>query len=388
MTASLSVPAVRPDDVDEKALLAELKAWVEIESHTPDAAGVNAVADRAEAFARDAGFKVERLAGKPGYGDVLIVRSGEPGTGEGEKGLLLLAHLDTVHAKGTLGGKLPWREEGEKIYGPGIYDMKSGALMTLAALKLAVAAGNGPKLPVTILFAPDEETGSFSCRDVIEAEGRKARHALVVEPARDGGGIVVARKGVALYDIGVFGKAAHAGTHPQNGVSAIREAARIVLKLEALNDPERGITVTVGQIAGGAGRNIIPAECHLKVDVRLPDDRAQREVLAFIEGLKPEDERIGLEISGGMNRPAFPRSPAGDALFSHARKVAEPLGIDLVGVSTGGGSDGNFTAALGVATLDGLGADGAGAHTHEEHILRDSLKPRTALLANLMLTLE
>lgn len=386
MNASNSPLAIGPDDVDEIALLTELRAWVDIESHTPDVAGVNAMMDRAESHAKACGFSTERLPGKPGYGDVLIARSGD--ANEREKGLLILAHLDTVHARGTLATKLPWREEAGRIYGPGIYDMKSGALMTLEALKLALATGNGLKLPVTILFAPDEETGSVSSRDVIEAEGRKARYTLVVEPARDGGKIVVARKGVAIFDIGIFGKASHAGTHPQNGVSAIREAAKIVLKLEALNDFERGITVTVGQIEGGAGRNIIPAECHLKVDVRLPDAKAQSEVLAFINGLKPDDERISLEIAGGMNRPAFPRSAAGDTLFAHARDVAKSLDIDLIGVTTGGGSDGNFTAALGVATLDGLGADGAGAHTHEEYILKDSVKPRTALLANLILTLE
>ncbi|MCX8998258.1 M20 family metallopeptidase [Rhizobiaceae bacterium BDR2-2] len=388
----MSIPsfplAISPDDIDETALLAELKAWVEIESHTPDVAGVSAMMDRAEAYAKACGFHIERLPGKPGFGDVLIVRSGEPRETEAEKGVLVLAHLDTVHARGTLAGKLPYREEGNRIYGPGIYDMKSGALMTLAALKLAVASGNGPKRPVTILFAPDEETGSVSCRAIIEAEGRKARSVLVVEPARDGGRIVVARKGVAIYDIGIYGKPSHAGTHPQNGVSAIREAAKIILKLEALNDFERGVTVTVGQIEGGAGRNIIPAECHLKVDVRLPDAEAERDVLAFIDGLKPEDARIRLRISGGMNRPAFPRSAGGDALFAQARAVAKPLGIELEGMATGGGSDGNFTAAMGVATLDGLGADGAGAHTHEEYILKDSVRPRTALLANLILTLD
>lgn len=388
MISSSSMPEVQSGQIDDTAFLAELEAWVNIESHTPDVEGVNAMADRVSVYAKSLGFSVERQAGKPGYGDILIVRSGLASPPDVQKGLLILAHLDTVHAKGTLAGKFAWREEGNLIYGPGIYDMKSGALMTLVALKHATTIGNGPKLPVTILFGPDEETGSVSSRSIIEAEGRKARYVLVVEPARDGGKIVVARKGVAIYDIGVFGKASHAGTHPQNGVSAIREAARIVLKLEALNDLERGITVTVGQIEGGAGRNIIPAECHLKVDVRLPDAAVQAEVLAFIEGLKPEDERTRLRISGGMNRPAFPRSAVGDALFAHAAAVAKPLGIDLVGVETGGGSDGNFTAAMGIATLDGLGADGAGAHTHEEYILKDSIQPRTALLANLILTLE
>ena len=358
VTAASFPLAIGPDAIDVTALIAELKAWVGIESHSQDVEGVNAMMDRAEARAQVAGFAVERLPGRPGFGDILLARSGATP----EKGILILAHLDTVHAKGTLAGKLPLREEGGRIYGPCIYDMKSGALMALEALRLAAGTGNGPKLPVTILFAPDEETGSFGSRDMIEAEARNAHYVLVVEPARDGGKIVVARKGTAIYDIDIFGRASHAGTHPQLGVSAIREAARIVLKLEALTDFERGVTVTVGQIEGGAGRNIIPAECRLKVDARLPDAESEKEVIAFIESLKPEDEHVRLVISGGMNRPAFTRSVAGDALFARAAALAKPLGIDLVGVATGGGSDGNFTAALGVATLDGLGADGAGVY--------------------------
>lgn len=379
--------AITETDIDLQALLDELRTWVELETHTPDADAVNALADRVEVLAKAAGLFIERVPGTLGLGDTLTVHSSRGGP-DAEKGILLLAHLDTVHAKGTLARQLPWREEGDRIYGPGIYDMKSGALMALEALRLALAQGNGPKLPVSIMFVPDEETGSKSSRALIEEAGRRALYALVVEPARDGGKIVVARKGVAMYDVTIKGRASHAGTRPQDGRSAIREAAKIILALEGMNDVARGITVTVGTITGGTGHNTVPAECRMQVDVRLPDQAAAAEVLGAIEGLKPSDPDIGITITGGLNRPPFDQSQAGRSLFAKAQALAEPLGIALEGVATGGGSDGNFTAALGVATLDGLGADGAGAHTFDEYIFRSSVAPRTALLANLFLTLD
>jgi len=383
---SLPLP-VLSSDVDEEHLITELKRWVSIETHTPDGTAVNRLADHVEASAKTAGLQTQRVVGTNGFGDTLTVRHGGNGSAS-EKGILVLAHLDTVHAAGTIEGRLPCREDGNRIYGPGVYDMKSGALMALEALKLATSCGNGPKLPVSIMFVPDEEMGSKTSRGHIEDAALNARYALVVEPAREGGKIVVARKGVAMYDIVVRGRAAHAGSRPQDGRSAIREAARIVLELEALNDPERGVTVTVGMLQGGTGRNTIPAECTLFVDARVPDVSVGEEVLGRIERIKASGPDLSVTVSGGLNRPAFAQSEAGKSLFAHAAALAAPLGIALEGMSTGGGSDGNFTAALGVATLDGLGADGAGAHTFDEHIFRDSVAPRTALLANLMLTLD
>jgi glutamate carboxypeptidase len=374
-------------DIDDARLLAELRQWVDIETHTPDGGAVNRLVDRVQNLAGRFGLKTARIAGTLGFGDILIVNSGHPHV-DTEKGILVLAHLDTVHTAGTISNQLPWREDGNRIYGPGIYDMKSGALMALDALRLALGRGNGPKLPVTIIYVPDEEMGSRSSRALIERYSANARYALVVEPARDGGKIVVARKGVGMYDIKVRGRASHAGTHPHIGRSAIREAAKIVLALEALNDPARGITVTVGTIHGGTGRNTIPAECNMLVDVRLPDSTAAEEILCAIESMRSTDPDISLEISGALNRPPFSQSQAAKSLFAHASGLAATLDIVLVGVSTGGGSDGNFSAALDVPTLDGLGADGAGAHTFDEHILRDSIAPRTALLANLILTLD
>ncbi|WP_454854830.1 M20 family metallopeptidase [Rhizobium binxianense] len=372
-------------DIDEAMLLSELKQWVEIETPTRDADAVNRLADRVEAMAKEAGLVTERTAGTLGFGDILAVRSPRA-AGSNEKGVLILAHLDTVHATGTIKKDLPLRQEGDRLYGPGVYDMKSGALMALEAMKIAV--NRGGHLPVDLLFIPDEEMGSASSRGLIEAHAHHAAYALVVEPARDGGKIVIARKGVAMYDILVRGRASHAGTRPQDGRSAIRAAARLVLELEAMNDAERGITVTVGTIHGGTGRNTVPGECRLQVDLRLPDGETATEILKKVESLASVDPDITIGIEGGLSRPPFAQSEEGRRLFDHTAKLAAELGITLEGVSTGGGSDGNFTAALAVPTLDGLGADGAGAHTFDEYVFVSSIAPRTALLANLMLTLS
>ncbi|UIY28206.1 M20/M25/M40 family metallo-hydrolase [Neorhizobium galegae] len=190
--------------------------------------------------------------------------------------------------------------------------MKSGALMALEAMKLAVR--HGSRMPIDLIFVPDEEMGSLSSRAFMEEAAKNAGYALVVEPARDGGKIVVARKGVAMYDVTVRGHASHAGTRPQDGRSAIRAAARLVLELEALNDTERGVTVTVGTIQGGTGRNTVPAECRLQVDVRVPDDVIASEITGKIEAMKPVDPDITFEIDGQMNRPPFAQTEEGRRL--------------------------------------------------------------------------
>lgn len=375
---------IQTDDVDLAALLGELRLWVEMETPSHDAVAVNLLADRIGVIAVQAGFAVERRPGTMGFGDILAIRSPRS-EGSNAGSILILAHIDTVHAAGTLAEKLPLRGDGDKLYGPGIYDMKASVLMALEAMKLAARATQAH--PVDLLIVPDEEVGSKSSRPVIEEFARQAAYALVVEPARDGGKIVTARKGVGMCDIVVRGRAAHAGVRPADGRSAIRAASRLVLDLEALNDAVRGITVTVGTIQGGTGRNTVPAECHLQVDLRLPDIEAAEEILAAIDAMVPQDPDIAFEIDAFLNRPPFVQSAESRALFDDAAQIAAALGIRLEGMKTGGGSDGNFTAALGVPTLDGLGADGGGAHTFDEHILVSSLAPRTALLANLIATL-
>lgn len=377
--------SITTNDIDLPALIEELRLWVEMETPSSDAAAVNRLADRIETLARDARFSVERREGTLGFGDILVVGTPRP-EGYNGRSILVLAHIDTVHATGTIHDKLPLRRDGDRFYGPGIYDMKAGALMAFEAMKLATKRGH--ILPVDLLIVPDEEVGSKSSRPMIEELARNAAYALVVEPARDGGKIVTARKGVAMFDVTIRGRAAHTGVRPLDGRSAIRAAARLVLELEALNDPARGITVTIGTIQGGTGRNTIPAECRLQLDLRLPDTPTAVEIMNRIRAMTPVDPDITFEISGDLNRPPFAQSEAGARLFDEAAKIAAELGLMLEGMATGGGSDGNFTAALGVPTLDGLGADGAGAHTFDEHILVSSLAPRTALLANLISSLD
>ncbi|PTE21830.1 hippurate hydrolase [Cereibacter changlensis JA139] len=371
---------IRPEDIDLPAFLEELRAWVSLESPTADPAAVNAMADRAAAHATALGLSVTRHPTDDATGDLLIARHGPEDRADE---ILILTHLDTVHAKGALAGPLPWRQEGDKLFGPGVYDMKSGALMALEALALA-----GDRTVATVLFIPDEETGTYAGRLAVEAAARKARAVLVMEPARDGGKIVTGRRGSAIYRIEVHGRAAHSGTRPQDGRSAIRAAARLILTLEAMNDPARGIGVNVGVIQGGTTRNTIPALCVLDIDVRLPDRQAQEEVTAAIEALTPVDPDIRFEITGGVSRPAFSAEPGTLALLETARPIAEAMGYPLVPMTSGGGSDGNFTAALGLPTLDGLGPDGADAHTFNEHLLVPSIAPRLAMLANLLITLH
>lgn len=372
-------------DIDVDRLLKELAVWVGMETPSGDATAINRLADRLGELGRKAGFVIERTPSALGFGDIVAIRTPRP-EGDNSKSVLILAHIDTVHAAGSINDKLPLRKEGDRFFGPGIYDMKAGVLMALEAMQLV--AKKGHNLPIDLLVVPDEEIGSKSSRPMIEEFASNAAFALVVEPARDGGKIVTARKGVGMFDIVVRGRASHAGVRPLDGRSAIREAARLVLELEALNDPIRGITVTTGTIHGGTGRNTIPAECRLQLDLRLPDEETAAEVMDKVRRIVPANPDITFEITGGLNRPPFAQSDEGRRLFDRAAKIAGELGIVLEGMATGGGSDGNFTAAHGVPTLDGLGADGAGAHTFEEHILISSLAPRTALLANLIWSLD
>jgi len=380
-----SVPlSIRAEAVDVPALLAELEAWVRIESPSSETEAVNRMGDRIAAHCARLGLACSRLPGLQGRGDMLVAHHGPAATPEAP-GVLVLAHHDTVHPLGTLSGPLPWSVEGDIIRGPGVYDMKAGALMALEALRLARAHAGADLGPVTIVFVPDEELGSRSARARIETLAAAARIALVVEPAREGGRIVIARKGTANYDITLDGRASHAGTRPQDGRSAITAAAHMILELEALADHAKGTTVSVGMIQGGTSRNTIPAQCRLSVAIRLPTEAEADRVTAAMAALRPRTPDIEVRIAGGISRPAFSQSPASARLFDHAARHARDLGFTLDGMYTGGGSDGNFTAGLGIPTLDGLGADGAGAHTLEEHVFLSSIAPRTALLARLMI---
>jgi len=366
-------------------MISGIKRWVETESPTRDKAAVNRMIDVVQADVAGLPVAVERVPGRDGFADNLIVRNQAPGN---SAGILIMSHIDTVHPIGTLAGPLPFRRDGDKLYGPGLFDMKGGAYLALEAFRHVAFAGSA-KLPVTFLFTADEEVGSPTSRHLIESEAKKARYVLVTEPCRDGGKIVTSRKGVGRFEVKATGVPAHAGARHADGRSAIREMARQVLAIEDMTDYARGVTTTVGMIQGGTAPNVIPQHCHISVDLRVRDIAAGAEFEAKILGLAPVDDRIQLEVTGGMNRPPFEMTAAIDELFRHAQAVAKSIGFDLQHTDmTGGGSDGNFTAALGVPTLDGLGIDGDGAHTEWEHGLISSIEPRTLLMRGLLETLQ
>ncbi len=373
-------------ELTSEALLAAVRRWVEIESPTQDAGAVNRVADLAEAQLRHLGASVERVPGVDGFADILIGRI--PGETNAD-GILLLGHMDTVHPVGTLAGPLPFRVEGDRAYGPGIYDMKGGNVMALQALAHLRANGARPRLPVTVMFIPDEEMGSPTSRARIEAEAAKHRLALVVEPSGDGGRITVARHGIARYHLKTTGRPAHAGAYHRKGRSAIREMAHQVTAIEAMTDYERNITLNVGTISGGTHENLVPIECRACVYVMVATVDNEAEVRARLSALTPVDPDVRLEVTPGLFRPPYAKSPEIQSLYDQACALAREIGFEIPGERVaGGGSDGNFTGSLGVPTLDGLGVVGDGPHTHEEHLLVSCLVPRTKLLARLFETLE
>jgi glutamate carboxypeptidase len=327
---------------------------------------------------------VERIPGRSGLADTLRVRTADAADGPG---ILVMSHVDTVHPIGTLAHALPFRRDGDRLYGPGLYDMKGGAYLAYDAFRTVVAAG-AQRLPIVYLFTPDEEVGSPTTRELIEEEGRRARYVLVTEPARDGGKCVTARKGVGRFEVTTTGVPAHSGGSHQRGHSAIKEMARQVLAIEGMTDYSRGITTTVGMISGGTAPNVIPQHCAITVDLRVRDDAAGRELTEKIHGLNAHDPDVKLLVTGDMNRPPFEKTPGIEKLFRHAQGLARDIGFNLVDTAmTGGGSDGNFTAAVGAPTLDGLGIDGDGAHTEWEYGLVSSIEPRTLLMRRLLETL-
>jgi glutamate carboxypeptidase len=283
--------------------------------------------------------------------------------------------------------RLPFKVEGDSAFGPGIYDMKGGAYLAYAAFRQICADPDKPRLGITHLFVSDEEIGSPTSRSLIEAEGHRAKYVLVTEPAREGGKVVTGRKGVARFEVFVKGVPAHAGSKPEDGRSAIRELGHIIGTLEAMNDLKRGVTVNVGVVRGGTKPNVIAEEAYAEVDMRVPTIADADELVPKILNLKPKTEGVSVRVTGELNRPPYEKNNAGAALYEHAKSVAAEIGFDLIDMRTGGGSDGNFTAPF-TATLDGLGVDGKGAHTHYEQLYVSSIVPRTTLLYRLFQTLK
>jgi glutamate carboxypeptidase len=360
-------------------LLAELKGWVEHETPTTDAAAVNRLVDRCQAELAAVGGAVERIPGTDGFGDTLVCRT----PGEGPP-VVVAGHLDTVWDHGTLATSMPWRIDGAKAHGPGIYDMKAGSFMAFHSVREILRQKVATKRPIVMLLTPDEEVGSPTSRAPIEAAARGARAVLIPEPAGAGGACVTARKGVGRFDIAVRGVSAHSGGNWQDGRSAVVALAEIILKIHGMVDLAAGITTNVAPIRGGTRPNVVPPEASCEVDLRVPTIALGEAMEAAILGLAYERDGIGVTVTGGMNRPPFAETPEIRALYEQAKALAARHGYELPTQHRGGGSDGNFTAAMGIPTLDGLGCTGAGAHAPHEHILWQDLAPRCATLCALL----
>ena len=368
---------------DSQTILDGIRRWVEIETPTDEPDQVNKLVSLVADHFRDLPVALERIAGVDGCGDHLIARSA---WGQDQPGILILSHLDTVHPLGFI-ERLPFKVEGDSAFGPGIYDMKGGAYIAHHAFRALCADGHRSPLGITHVFTSDEEIGSPTSRALIEKEGRKAKYVLVTEPARDGGKIVTGRKGVGRFKVSIRGVPAHAGSRPEDGRSAVRELANVILALEGMNDLARGVTVNVGVARGGSRPNVTPEEAYAEIDLRVPSFADADEFAGKILALTSKTEGVTVKVTGELNRPPYEKSNAGASLYEHAKTLASEIGFELIDTHTGGGSDGNFTAAH-TATLDGLGVDGKGAHTHYEQLYVSSLAPRARLLHRLYQTLR
>lgn len=368
----------------QASILDSIRVLVERESTSREEARLNEIAAFVAGQLRDLGGEIE-LTHQPGYGTHLRARF-DFGHDPAEDRVLVIGHLDTVWPVGTL-DRMPFRLTPEgAAHGPGIFDMKSGVAIAVRALNAIRSLDLQTKRPVTLLLTCDEEIGSRTSRFLVEEEARRAAAALVLEPPITGGIVKTGRKGIGVFGIRAIGRAAHAGLDPRKGINANVELSHQILRLAGMNDHERGVTVSVGVMAGGTTINVVPAEASAKVDVRFWTPEDGERIVSDIRGLKPVLAEAQLEITGGINRPPMPRSEKNIALYEHARDLAAELGFDLQDTVVGGGSDGNFTAAMGVPTLDGLGVDGAGAHADHEHIIVSDIPRRAALLTRLIQT--
>ncbi len=361
----------------EANTLLRLEALVRAESPSEDKAAVDRAAALVAGWAEQIGGRV-RWHRHRQYGNSLRVVFKAQRSGLAP--VLLLGHLDTVWPVGTL-GRMPYRVTRQRIAGPGVLDMKGGVAMALSAIELLLAQGALTQ-PVCLLLHGDEEVGSPASRSVTETVAKGCSAVFVLEPGQGAGGAYkTARKGVGHYRLDVAGIGAHSGVDFERGHSAVLELGRQLERIAAMTDLSRGLTVNPGVIGGGTLSNVIAAEAWAEIDVRIAHARDQARIERGLRGLRAQDKACRLRLSGGINRPPMERSPATVALFEKAQGLARLMGFHLEEAATGGGSDGNFTAALGVPTLDGMGAVGEGAHAAHEHLLRAHLGPRTAMLA-------
>ena len=366
----------------QEDLVAGIRALVEHESPTRDAAATTGIIAKVKARLDAIGAKTRLQATEHGTHLVSRVKFGESIQGGA---VLLLGHVDTVWPLGTL-SRIPFRVDDGRAFGPGIFDMKSGVEVMVAALEAIHALELQPWREMRLLLSCDEESGSATSRDLIASEAADCAAVFVLEPSLPGGKVKTARKGIANYELIARGVSAHAGLDPEKGVSAISELAHQILALNALNDRKEGISVNVGVIRGGTLSNVVASEARADVDVRFRTMAQGKEIARRIESLQPVQARAQIELRGGIDRPPLERTTAVTALYHRARSIASHLGFELGEGPSGGASDGNFTAAQGIPTLDGLGVEGDGAHAAHEHIVIADLPRRAALITALLTT--
>jgi glutamate carboxypeptidase len=358
-------------------LLETIEALVSVESPTGDAAATNRCLAELASRLDELGGVITRVPGGPA-GDPLRFE-----IGSGVRQVLLLGHADTVWPLGSLAAR-PFQEEGGSLYGPGVFDMKAGLAIAALAVKALTHERERLHGRMVMLVTADEEAGSRASRAVIEAEALASEAVLVLEPALPGGGLKTSRKGCGEFVLSVTGVAAHAGIEPERGASATSELARQIVLIDALQYVAAGTTLNVGEIRGGSRPNVVAAHAEAVIDVRVTSTSEADRVTAALAAMSPLDDRTRLAVAGGIERPPMERSAGAAALFRLAQDVAASLGRPLREGGTGGASDGNLTAALGVPTLDGLGAVGGGAHAADEHVTVADLPWRAALLAGLL----
>lgn len=362
-----------------------LGRFVRCESPSSDKAAVDACGKlvAAEWHRRGANIRILRDSKRGNH-----IR-GELWIGEGEPAgqITVLGHLDTVYRRGTI-AKTPFRVSNGRAWGPGTFDMKAGLVLALFAVDALRATKIYPRRRFVFLWNSDEEIGSASSRRAIEQEAQRSTAVLVLEPAFGADGrLKTSRKGVGTAEIIVTGRSSHAGIDPKSGVNAVHELALQIARLSKLNDARRGITVQATVVAGGTVSNVIPDDARVEVDIRHSRLADAKRLNRKLRSIKPILRGTRVEIRGGVNRPPLERTAAVRGLFVRAQELMREMGMPLDEASTGGGSDGNFAAALGVPTLDGLGAVGDGAHSSREHVIIRALPERAALLAALLATL-
>lgn len=371
-------------EFEKNEIINGLKPWIECESPTWDAAAVDRMMDLVAMRCAELGASIERIPGTMGLGG--SVRASFPHPKQGTPGIMITGHFDTVHPAGTL-AKNPFRREDGKVYGPGIQDMKGGNYITLEAIRALQEAGIETRLPVVALFTPDEEIGTPSTRTLIETEAKRAKYVLCPEPAHPDNGVTTGRYAIARFNLTAEGKPSHAGADVKGGLSAVRELARRIIEIEEMTTED--CTFSCNNLASGRWVNCVPsfasAEC-------LSMAKKQEDLDAGVEkilGMSGERNGVTFTVTRGVTRPVWePEMPGTMALYEKAKAISKEIGFEMPHRSQGGGSDANFTGALGIPSLCSLGVKGAGLHTLNEHIDEDMIVPRTRIMAGLLSTLE